>query len=105
MAIQPGINDIYEFDISPNEPAEIDMRPAIRGIVRDISNNAATGVVASRFHNTIAAVITEVCRRIGKSERLDRVCLSGGTFQNMYLLEKTVAELSGSGFHVFLHSR
>jgi len=105
MAIQPGNNDIYCFDISSGEPVQIDMRPAIRGIVRDISNKVATGVVASRFHNTIAALIAEVCRRIRALEHLDRVCLSGGTFQNMYLLEKTVAELRRSDFEVFLHSR
>jgi hydrogenase maturation protein HypF len=105
MAIQPGINDIYCFDISSDEPAQVDVRPAIRGIVRDLSNNVATGVVASRFHNTMAAVISEVCRRIRSFEHLGRVCLSGGTFQNMYLLEKTVAELRRSDFDVFLHSQ
>jgi hydrogenase maturation protein HypF len=105
MAIQPGINDIYTFEIDSDEPAQIDTRPTIREIVRDVQNHEATGVVASRFHNTIAAVIAEVCRRVRMREHLSRVCLSGGTFQNMYLLEKTVAELRRSGFEVFLHSR
>jgi hydrogenase maturation protein HypF len=105
MAIQPGIDDIYPFEIDSNEPAQIDARPMIREIVRDIQDRGATGVVATRFHNTIAVVIGEVCRRIRMRERLDRVCLSGGTFQNMYLLERTVAELRRLGFAVFLHSQ
>ena len=32
------------------------------------------------------AAIVEVCRRIRNSDGLDRVCLSGGTFQNHFLL-------------------
>jgi hydrogenase maturation protein HypF len=32
------------------------------------------------------------------------VCLSGGTFQNSYLLHRTVVELRRRGFGVFLHA-
>jgi hydrogenase maturation protein HypF len=33
------------------------------------------------------------------------VCLTGGTFQNMYLLERAVGLLRDLGFEVFLRSR
>jgi hydrogenase maturation protein HypF len=104
MAVQDGIADTYSFDIDSSEPAQIDMRPAIREIVRDLQNNQPVGVIAARFHNTIAAVIAEMCQRIRASEKLNRVCLTGGTFQNMYLLEHTVALLRKLGFEVFIHS-
>jgi hypothetical protein len=39
------------------------------------------------------------------SEKLNRVCLGGGTFQNVYLLTRALAGLRGNGFEVFLHSR
>jgi hydrogenase maturation protein HypF len=35
---------------------------------------------------------------------LNRVCLSGGVFQNVYLLERVVADLRRGGFEVFLHA-
>ena len=104
MATQAGIEDGYSFEIDSNEPAQIDMRPVIREIVCDVRNGQAKSVIAIRFHNTIAAVIAEVCRRIRESEHLNRVCLSGGTFQNIYLLERAVALLRELGFEVFLHS-
>ncbi|MCU1269400.1 MAG: (NiFe) hydrogenase maturation protein HypF [Acidobacteriaceae bacterium] len=103
MACQPGIDDGYPFDIDSNEPAQVDMRAAIRAIVRDVQNSQPAGVIASRFHNTIATVIAEMCQRIRASEKLNRVCLSGGTFQNMYLLQRSVARLRKLGFEVFLH--
>ena len=104
MATRAGIEDGYSFEIDCNEPAQIDMRPMIREIVRDVRKGKTKNVIASRFHNTMAMVIAEVCRRLRESEHLDRVCLSGGTFQNIYLLERAVALLRKLGIEVFLHS-
>ena len=97
MAAQAGIQGGYSFDIDSREPAQIDMRPTIREIVRDVESGEQIGVIAARFHNTIAAVIAEMCRRIRASEKLNRVCLSGGTFQNMYLLEHTRDPVTKAG--------
>ena len=104
MATQAGIEDGYSFEIDSSDPALIDMRPTIREIVWAGRDGKPKNLIASRFHNTIAMEIVEVCRRIRESVRLDRVCLSGGTFQNMYLLERAVAGLRKLGFEVFLHS-
>ena len=76
----------------------------IEEIVRDLTHTTPIGVISARFHNTMAAVILEVCRRIRKQENLARVCLSGGVFQNMYLLKHTVRDLDKDGFQVFLHA-
>jgi hydrogenase maturation protein HypF len=35
---------------------------------------------------------------------LTRICLSGGVFQNMYLLKRTVRDLDRVGFDVFIHA-
>ncbi len=104
MAAQPGIDDSYSFEINSAAPAQIDLRPTIRDIVRDLENGQENSVISSRFHNTIAALIAEVCRRIRESEHLNRVCLSGGTFQNVYLLERAVRSLRALNFEVLLHS-
>jgi hydrogenase maturation protein HypF len=101
MATRAGVHDSYSFEIGASE---IDMRPAIREIVRDVQSRTDNRMIASKFHNTIAAVISEVCRRIREREGLNRVCLSGGTFQNMYLLERAVRLLRKRGFEVFMHS-
>ena len=105
MIAQEGVGDHYPFDIEYSEPLQIDLRPAIRRIVHDLNSGVARPVIAARFHNTIAAVIVEACERIRSSESLDRVCLSGGTFQNIYLLQHTMEDLRKCGFQVFLHSR
>jgi hydrogenase maturation protein HypF len=84
----------YGFDIADGE---IDFRETIRQIVADPS---PAPVRSARFHNTVAGAIVEVCRRVG----LKDVCLSGGTFQNMRLLDAAVRGLEASGFRVHLHA-
>jgi hydrogenase maturation protein HypF len=104
MAVAEGIEDQYGFEVQNGEPAVVDLRPTIAGIVRDIVAGRQASEVSACFHNTLSAAIVEVCCRLGASDGLKRVCLSGGTFQNSYLLHRTVVELRRRGFDVFLHA-
>jgi hydrogenase maturation protein HypF len=83
---------------------EIDMRPAVEEIVRDMTLRKPVAYISACFHNTVAAAIVEICSRLRQEEGLNRVCLSGGVFQNVYLLERTLKGLYGGAFEVFLHS-
>jgi hydrogenase maturation protein HypF len=99
------VEDGYSFDIEEKEPWEIDMRPAIAGLVHDALQGREVGLIAAKFHNTLVSVVTEMCRRLRNAEGLNRVCLSGGTFQNMYLLERAVPRLRRRDFEVFVNSK
>jgi hydrogenase maturation protein HypF len=103
-AALPGVEDRYPVYIEDGDPARLDMRPTIEGIVRDVAAEKPASHISACFHNTLAEAIVEVCARIAKTEGLQRVCLSGGTFQNLYLLARTVKGLRRSGLEVFLHS-
>jgi hydrogenase maturation protein HypF len=46
-------------------------------------------------------MIVTVARRAGQ----ERVALSGGCFQNKYLVERTVRRLRETGFHPYWHQR
>ena len=104
-AAERGIDDRYDFEMEAGEPAILDFRPVIVAIVKDLSRGRRAGEISSCFHNTLSAAIGEVCGRIGASDAVDRVCLSGGSFQNLYLLGRTVVELRRRGFGVFLHAQ
>jgi hydrogenase maturation protein HypF len=81
------------------------MRPVIEHLVREVKMRLPVGSVAAKFHNTLVAVILEVCRRLRESEGLHLVCLSGGTFQNAYLQERVIPSLRARGFEVYLNSK
>lgn len=100
----PSIEDCYDFTVTEGDPLILDMRPAIASIVCDLHSARSAPLIASRFHNTLSAGIVEVCMRVRAHESIRRVCLSGGSFQNIYLLERTVNSLRRAGFEVYLHS-
>ena len=72
----------------------LDLRPTIAAIVNDLARGRPGRDISAQFHNTLAAAIVEVCTANSESDGLDRVCLSGGTFQNLYLLERTIVQVA-----------
>ena len=100
-----GVDQRYDFEIEEGETMVLDFRPVIAAIVKDLSRGRRAGEISACFHNTLSAAIGEVCGRIGAADGLNRVCLSGGSFQNLYLLGRTVVELRRRGFGVFLHAQ
>jgi len=95
----------YSFDVIGAEPFRIDLRDTIRSITRDFLGGTPVAVISARFHRTLARVVVDSCLRIRQSTGLTRVCLSGGTFQNLRLLEHSLEELREAGFEVFIHQR
>jgi hydrogenase maturation protein HypF len=100
-----GITARYPFEIEAGPPWQIDFRPTVAHIAREAAEGQPRPSISAKFHNTLAQAIVETCRRIRGETSLSRVCLSGGTFQNMRLLALAVAGLRGAGFEVFLHSK
>jgi hydrogenase maturation protein HypF len=101
----PGVDAVYPFELAEDVLWQIDVRPTIERIARDVLAGKPAGWISAAFHNTFAAIVVEVCLRLRSAEGIDQVCLSGGTFQNVYLVERTVAKLRADGFEVFLHSK
>jgi hydrogenase maturation protein HypF len=62
-------------------------------------------VISRRFHNTLIGMFTEACMAIRDESGLDRVGLSGGSFQNATLLTGLTRSLTASGFTVYSHAR
>jgi hydrogenase maturation protein HypF len=105
MIAEDGNTARYPFEIEAGPLWKLDFRPTIACIAREAAEGVPRPSISARFHNTLAEAIVETCRRIRGETKLTRVCLSGGTFQNMRLLGLAVAGLRGSGFEVFLHAR
>ena len=102
MIAAEGVGDAYPFGL---ESDAVDFRPAIERVVADAQAGVPVPLVAARFHNAVADAAVEVCRRLRAEEKLNRVCLSGGTFQNMKLLARVLAGLRRLEFEVFIHAQ
>ncbi|MBI3361113.1 MAG: hydrogenase maturation nickel metallochaperone HypA [Chloroflexi bacterium] len=53
--------------------------------------------------NGVAAMIRDVCLLLREQRGMNEVALSGGVFQNMTLLGKTLGLVRGAGFEVLTH--
>ncbi len=104
MIADPSVERAYPYAIADGDVVQLDMRPMIEAIVGELARGISANEISAAFHNTLAAAMVEVCGGIRKEENLNRLCLSGGTFQNVLLLGRTVAGLRRNGFEVFLHT-
>jgi hydrogenase maturation protein HypF len=77
----------------------------VLAVVEDLEAGVAPPLVAARFHNGLAAATVAACQALREESGLGTVALSGGVFQNMVLLERTVAGLERTGFRALVHSR
>ena len=92
----------YGFGIAEkNGVIRLDPDPVVEAIVEDVARGTPTGVVSQRFHNGVSVALAEVALRLRHRTGLNRVCLSGGTFQNAFLAEEVERRLQTEGFEVY----
>jgi hydrogenase maturation protein HypF len=101
FAVQSCVSETYTFEIKSTGPSEIDWRKMIEEIVDDVRCGVVPGVVSAKFHNTLVEIIVAVAKHVGQT----RVVLSGGCFQNRYLIERSVQRLLEAGFRPYWHQR
>lgn len=73
-------------------------------LVEDILNGVPVSTMAKRFHKTMVEIILDGVNSLSQETGLKKVVLSGGTFQNKYILEKTEKVLFENGYLVYSHS-
>lgn len=82
----------------------IQFTTTIQEIIDDILRGTDKSIIATKFHNTIILVIFETVKSIRMKAGINKVVLSGGVFQNKYLLEGTIQVLLKNNFEVFSHA-
>lgn len=92
-------DEAYDFEIK--NARIVDWEPMIREILADRQRNLLGREIAAKFHNALVEMIVAVAHAVGEN----RVVLSGGCFQNKYLLERAVRRLEEEDFKVYWHQR
>jgi len=100
MRLESAINS----DTDQNYPFSIGgcvvFAETLKAIISDLQYYDVS-LISAKFHNTVAQAILEVSDLIRKETSLEKVILSGGVFQNKYLLEKTIQKLTQNRFKVY----
>lgn len=99
--VDPTESGIYPFTTDH----VIDPTPLIQAILADLRQRTPISTIAARFHNSVAQMVLDVCQHLRVDTGLREVALSGGVWQNVTLLQKTVRLLLQDDFIVLRHSK
>jgi hydrogenase maturation protein HypF len=100
--IDPDVSDAYTFEVG--SPV-ISFRSMVQEIVEDLRQEVAPAVISARFHNTVISLVRTVTVRLAAETDIRKVILSGGTFQNRYLLGNLEEILPREGLEVYSNLR
>jgi hydrogenase maturation factor HypF (carbamoyltransferase family) len=84
-------------------PITIDWRPLVRAVVADVEAGESPGSMAARFHAAVTRMIVETCILLRDRGAGTTVGLTGGVFQNAWLVERSLDGLHAAGFEVLTH--
>jgi hydrogenase maturation protein HypF len=99
----PAERSGYRAEIS--DASVVSGADLVRAAAEDLGAGVPAPVIAARFHHGVVDLIVRVCDRQRQVTGLRTVALSGGVFQNVLLLDRTVDALTTNGFRVLTHSR
>lgn len=96
----------YPYEIHDlNGKLTFDWRVTIRAIAGELARGEGRDKIAARFMNTLISAAAEQLSELAERTGLRRVVLSGGVFQNMYLMNRLPERLRALGLEVYTHSR
>jgi hydrogenase maturation protein HypF len=88
---------------SGNKCFIIDPTPLLIALIADTKTHTPVPIISSRFHNGVAEMVHQVAEALRRGTGISQIALSGGVWQNITLLTKTVVLLQNSNFYVLAH--
>ena len=89
----------YELLCLSHSPLILDYSLMLNAILDDIHEQISQEIIAAKFHNTLIEGMVAIANRVG----VEQIVLTGGCFQNRYLLERAIARLKTEGFSIYWH--
>ncbi|WP_204103261.1 MULTISPECIES: carbamoyltransferase HypF [Spirulina sp. CCY15215] len=103
--------DYYPFNLLPtpkaksslNLPLQIDYGPIILTILQEMQRKVSLGTIAAKFHHTLVEIAIKILQSLTQEGVISRqnIVLSGGCFQNCYLLAQMRDRLQKLGYKVY----
>ena len=103
--LDPSETGYYEFTLTKkNGDGIISPNSVLRNIVDDTIKHIPTSIISARFHNGLARMILDASISIKEKYSINNVVFSGGVWQNVALLQKSIILLKENDFNVYTHS-
>ena len=106
MAADPKVTDSYEPRfMEDGEDLILDVKALIAEVYDNILRGTPVPMIAAKFHNWLATSVLKFAEFAREERGTDRVVLSGGAFQNRFLLERTLEMLRRKNFQVHFNEK
>jgi len=96
-------DEAYPYATEEGDPLVLDFRPTFARLLEDRERQEAIPVMARRFHNTMIEAVAATAARLCEENEVRQVALSGGSFQNVLLLQGVARRLRALGLTPVVH--
>ena len=100
--INPEQERSYHFEI---EDKQVRIAPVLEAVLQDLQNQVSLPDISAKFHNSVRLLVLEICDRISRETGCRTVALSGGVWQNKYLVSHSIKDLEELNYTVLTHHR
>ncbi|MBW9172176.1 carbamoyltransferase HypF [Clostridium estertheticum] len=97
------IEESYTYKIIKQDMYIIEPYEIIIEVLKDKREGISAKIITSKFQNTVVNLTVTMCKFIRKDFNINDVVLSGGVFQNCFLLKKICRYLKINNFKVYIH--
>ncbi|MBM3328895.1 MAG: carbamoyltransferase HypF [Calditrichaeota bacterium] len=102
--ISPQPERPYPVDIEVGKERMIlSPSPMFQALVEDLQAATSPAIISRRFHEWIVDGFARICRMTRERCGVNTIALSGGCFQNAFLLSGFLERLKSGGFQVLTH--
>lgn len=100
--IKSDVSDFYPYSIEEKEEhLEIGYEEILSSILRDMKDGKTPSYISAKFHNTVCKATIDCVCKVRNKYCINNIVLSGGVFENVYLLSSMKRGLKEHGFHVY----
>jgi hydrogenase maturation protein HypF len=104
-ALRDGISSDQQPDAA-HSPLILDWQPMLIALLDDWQAGQPTALISTKVHNTLVATMVAIAQALHlRYPTLQHIALTGGCFQNRYLLERSLHHFAIAGFTPVFHRR
>ncbi|RKY36383.1 MAG: carbamoyltransferase HypF [Candidatus Omnitrophota bacterium] len=98
--------EYYRFHLKEGENMFIIIaEEVIKHILQDLKNSVPITRISAKFHNGVVEMVYQICIKLRRRFKINKVCLSGGVFQNIFLLTRIYQRLKDRNFEVYIQGK
>jgi hydrogenase maturation protein HypF len=99
-------DDYYEFKFRNEQGMYIiDSTSVFLQMIDDLQKQKNISLIATKFHNAFTEIIVRMVRILSKEHNIKDIVLSGGVFQNNYLLSRSIRKLTNASYSVYTNKK